>query len=172
MVFFALSLDDGHSTLEDYVKKSSKRSIDVVAAQTTLRLTATGAAMLLGDLEHALMEAAWTLDYSASARELYDMVFERRAIEYITAVTVLNRLVSEKQLMQRKKVDNLFRYSATVSREAFMQRASRHVVERVLALGADAVSASMVDVLAERDPEKLAELGRMVRRKLRESDSR
>jgi len=154
------------------VKKPSKRPLDAVAAQTTLRLSATGSAMLLGDLEHALMEAAWTLDYSASARELYEMVSERRSIEYITAVTVLNRLVAEKQLMQRKKVESLFRYSTTVSREVFMQRASRHVMERVLALGADAVSASMVDVLAERDPEKLAELGRMVRRKLRESDNR
>ncbi len=159
-------------THKDPVKKSSKRSVDVVTAQTTLRLSATGSAMLLGDLEHALMEAAWTLDYSASARELYEMVSERRSIEYITAVTVLNRLVAEKNLMQRKKVDGLFRYSTTVPRDEFMQRASRHVMERVLALGADAVSASMVDVLAERDPEKLAELGRMVRRKLRESDSR
>ena len=153
------------------MKKTAKRTMDVVTAQTTLRLSASGAAMLLGELEHALLDAAWTLDRAASARELYDIVADHRTIEYITAVTVLNRLVLDKQLMRRKKVENLFRYSAVVSRDEFMRRASRHVVERVLALGADAVASSMVDVLAERDPDKLAELGRMVRRKLRESDN-
>ena len=38
--------------------------------------------------------------------------------------------------------------------------------------GPDAVAASFVDVLAEKNPEKLAELARLIRRKLRESDSK
>lgn len=114
------------------------------------------------------MEAAWAMKRPATARELHARVARKRDIEYITAVTVLNRLVSAKRLMTRQKLDELYHYVPTFARDVFMQRASRQVMERVLGLGADAVAASMVDVLAERDPEKLAELARMVRKKLRD----
>lgn len=143
-----------------------------VPVQETLRLSGRGAGMLLGDLEHALMDAAWALDRPSTAREIHERVVRTRPIELITAITVLNRLVKPKQLMQRKKIDDIFHYQATVTRDVFLQRASRHVVERVLALGADAVTSSFVDVLAERDPAQLEELGRMVRRKLRARESK
>ena len=114
------------------------------------------------------MEAAWAMKRPATARELHARVAKKRDIEYITAVTVLNRLVSAKRLMTRQKLDELYHYAPTFARDEFMQRASRQVMERVLGLGTDAVAASMVDVLAERDPEKLAELARLVRKKLRD----
>ena len=140
--------------------------------QDTLKLASRGAGMLLGDLEHALLEAAWSLGRPATARQLHTRIVKARPIEQITAVTVLNRLASAKRLLRREKIDDVFHYQPTLSREEFMRRASRHVAERVLGLGADAVTASIVDVLAERDPEQLAELGRLVRRKLRERDER
>lgn len=140
--------------------------------QTTLRLSESGAAMLLGDLEHALMAVAWGIGRPATARELHARIVKKRPIEYITAVTVLNRLVATKRLMRRQKIDDLFHYSPTLARTEFLERASRQVVERVLALGADAVATSMVDVLAERDPETLAQLGRLVRKKLRDRDTK
>lgn len=148
-------------------RKSNRRSSSGVPLQDTLRLSASGAAMLLGDLEHALMEAAWALGRPATARDLHTRIAKARGIELITAVTVLNRLVP-KRLMRREKIGDVFHYSPILSREAFMQLASRHVVERVLALGGEAVTASMVDVLAEQDPDLLAELGRLVRQRLRD----
>ena len=124
--------------------------------------------MLLGDLEHALMEAAWDADGPATARELHEQIVREKRIELITSITVLNRLVAAKRLLRRRKIGGIFHYSPAVSRETFLQAASRHVMERVLALGTDAVSASFVDVLAEQNVEQLEELGRLVRRKLRE----
>lgn len=143
-----------------------------IPPQETLRLSAKGAGMLLGDLECVLMEAAWTLNRPATARELHARIVKARPIENITVVTVLNRLVASKKLMTRLKLDDVFHYSPAQSRGVFLQRASRRVMERVLALGTDAVSASIVDVLAERDPEKLAALGRLVRRKLRDQEGK
>lgn len=143
-----------------------------VHRQDTLRLSSTGAGMLLGDLEHRLMEAVWKLDRPATAREIHESLRRGRDIELITAVTVLNRLVKPKGLLKRKKMSDVFHYTSTIARDAFMQDASRHVMERVLALGADAVTASFVDVLAERDPGQLAELGRLVRKKLREAEDK
>jgi predicted transcriptional regulator len=151
--------------------RKPRSSKNTIAMQDTLKLSSSGAAMLLGELEHVLLEAAWSLGRPATARELHARIVKTRPIEQITAVTVLNRLAA-KRLLQREKVNDIFHYRPTLSREEFMQRASRHVAERVLGLGADAVTASIVDVLAERDPEQLAELGRLVRRKLRERDDR
>jgi len=140
----------------------------MVPRPETLRLSGLGAGMLLGELEHALMEASWLLDRPATAREIHVRVARTRPIELITAITVLNRLVKPKKLLERAKINDVFHYQSTLSRDAFLLRASRHVAERVLALGTEAVTSSIVDVLAERDPEQLAELGRLVRKKLRE----
>lgn len=117
------------------------------------------------------MEAAWWIGKPAASRVLHAAISKAHPVEQITAVTVLNRLVA-KGLLQREKIDDVFHYSPTLSQDSFMQQASRHVVERVLALGTEAVSASLVDVLSERDPDQLAELGRLIRRKLRERDDR
>ena len=145
----------------------NKRRPAGVRLQDTVRLTAAGAGMLLGDLEHRILEAAWSLARPVSARELHDKVAKTHDVVYITSVTVANRLV-EKGILHREKRDEIYHYSATLTREEFSARASRHVVQRIVGLGSTAVSASLVDVLAERDPEQLAELGRLVRKKLKE----
>lgn len=144
-----------------------KRRAAGVRLQDTVRLTAAGAGMLLGDLEHRILEAAWSLGRPVSARELHNRVAKTHDVVYITSVTVANRLVT-KGILHREKRDDIYHYVATMTRDEFSTRASRHVVQRIVGLGLTAVSASLVDVLAERDPEQLAELGRLVRRKLRE----
>lgn len=149
---------------------TKSRGKKTLSTQDTLRLSERGVGMLLGDLEQALLEAAWSFGRPATARELHAKIAKSRGVEQITAVTVLNRLVSGKELMIREKIEHVYHYSPTLTRDEFLQAATRRVAERVLSLGADAVSASIVDVLAERDPEQLAELGRLVRRKLRERD--
>jgi predicted transcriptional regulator len=90
-------------------------------------------------------------------------------VSALTVITVLNKLV-QKEVLARAKSDDLFHYWARMSEPEFMAHASRRVVEGILSLGPDAVAASFVDVLAEQDPDKLAELGRLIRRKLREGD--
>ena len=110
--------------------------------QDTLRLSASGTAMLLGDLEHSLMETVWAFGRPANAREIHARIVKARGIALITVVTVLNRLVKSKHLLRREKIDELFHFSLTVSRQEFMQRSSRHGVKRVLALGSEAVTAS------------------------------
>lgn len=133
-----------------------------------MRLNASGAGMLLGDLEYRVLAAAWSTKRAATARQLFDRVAKSHSVVYITCVTVANRLV-EKGLLTRAKQNDVYHYAATLSREEFTQRASRHVVQRLVGLGSAAVAASLVDVLSERDPAQLAELGRLVENKLRES---
>lgn len=137
--------------------------------QDTVRLSADGLAKVLGDLEARVMQAAWKLGKPAPARSVYEVVIEEHDVALLTVITVLNKLVA-KGLLTRAKRDDLLHYSARLSEEEFRTIASRKVVGGILSLGAEAVAASLVDLLAEKDPEQLAELGRLVRRKLREQE--
>lgn len=150
-------------------RKRSGPPNDSLRLQETVRLSAAGAGMLLGDLEHRVLQAAWILKRPSTARQLHDRVARAHDVVYITSVTVANRLV-DKGILRRAKVGDVFHYTATLTRAEFAARASRHVVQRIIGLGSAAVAASLVDVLAERDPEQLAELGRLVRRKLSEAE--
>ncbi len=136
----------------------------------TVRLGADGLAKVLGDLETRVMRAVWTLQRPVPARAVHEVVARRHDVALLTVVTVLNKLV-DKGLLRRAKIDDLLHYEARLTEDALMAHASRRVVEGILSLGPDAVTASFVDVLAEREPEQLEELARLVRRKLRERDT-
>ena len=137
--------------------------------QDTVRLSADGLAKVLGDLEARVMRAVWDIDAPAPARHVHDRVTRHHDVALLTVITVLNKLV-EKGLLARAKRDDLLHFEARWSEEEFMSHASRRVVEGMLSFGPDVMAASFVDVLAERDPEQLAELGRLIRRRLREKE--
>jgi len=117
------------------------------------------------------MRAVWDLDKPASARVVHARVVRHHDVALLTVITVLNKLV-EKGLLTRSKRDDLLHYAARWPEEEFMAHASRRVVEGVLSFEPDVMATSFVDVLAERDPEKLAELGRLIRRRLREQEKK
>lgn len=135
--------------------------------QDTVRLSADGFAKVLGDLEARVMHAIWKIGAPASAREAHEVVKRGHKVELLTVITVLNKLVA-KGLLTRAKREELFHYEARFTEGELMAHASRRVVEGILSLAPDAVAASLVDVLAERDPDKLAELARLIRKRLRE----
>jgi predicted transcriptional regulator len=134
--------------------------------QDTIRLSADGLAKVLGDLEARVMQAVWLADAPASARSIHEQVISEHPVALLTVITVLNKLVT-KRLLRRRKIDDLLHYDALLTEEELMAHASRRIMEGVLSLAPEAVTASLVDVLAERDPEQLAELGRLIRRRLR-----
>ncbi len=150
-------------------RSAVKHDDDTPRLQDTLRLSAAGSGMMLGDLEHRVLQAVWSVKRPITARGIHERVARTHDVVYITCVTVANRLV-DKKLLRRDKKDDLFHYAATMSREEFAAYASRYVVQRIVGLGPAAVASSLVDVLAEAAPEQLAELGRLVRRKLRDLD--
>lgn len=137
--------------------------------QDTVRLSATGVAKVLGDLEARVLEAVWTLEEPAPARTVHGVVVKNHPVALLTVITVLNKLVA-KGILAREKLDDLLHYRARMSREAFTAHVSRRVVEGILSFSPDAVAASLVDVLAERDPAQLAELGRLIGRRLRQPE--
>lgn len=163
MLHSNLGVDLAKPSSRDNSNQQSKR----VAAPDMLRLSERGLPMLLGDLQARVLRAVWKLGRPASAREIHEKVVKQHQVELLTVITVLNKLVT-KGVLVRAKHDDVFHYAARHLEEEFMASASRRVVEGVLSLGHRAVAASLVDVLAERDPEQLAELGRLIRRRLSE----
>ena len=137
--------------------------------QDTVRLSASGLAKVLGDLEARVMRAVWELGRPVPARTVHEHVGREHSVAIHTVITVLNKLV-EKGLLRREKRDELLHYEPTLSEDAFRLHASRQVVEGILSLAPTAVAASFVDVLAERDPQQLAELARLIERRLRDRE--
>lgn len=137
--------------------------------QDTLRLSADGFAKVLGDLEARVMRTVWAMPQPGTARDVHERVFREHEVALATVTTVLNKLC-DKGLLRRDKQKGLLHYRATLDEEDLRARVSRRIVEGVLSLGPDAVTASFVDVLA-RDPERLARLGRLIAERLREQDT-
>lgn len=131
-----------------------------------MRLSAEGLAKVMGDLEARVLQTVWAFGEPVPARAVYERVIETHPVAPLTVITVLNKLVTKRFLARRPK-DGLLHYRAVMAEEEFRALASRRVVEGILSFEPDAVAASLVDVLAEQDPERLAELGRLVRRRLR-----
>jgi predicted transcriptional regulator len=131
-----------------------------------VRLSANGLAKVLGDLEARVMTAVWNLAEPSPARAVHDVVARTHPVAPLTVITVLNKLVT-KRLLVRKTQEGLLHYAAVMSQDEFMAHASRRVVEGILSFGPQAVAASLVDVLAEQDPEQLEDLARLIRRRLK-----
>lgn len=146
-------------------KRGTPRSTDP-KLQDTVRLSADGLAKVLGDLEARVMTAVWSLEEPSPARAVHTVVSRTHVVAPLTVITVLNKLVA-KRLLVRKTQDGLLHYAAVMSQHDFMAHASRRVVEGILSFGPQAVAASLVDVLAEQDPEQLADLARLIRRRLK-----
>jgi predicted transcriptional regulator len=149
------------------VESSSRSPASELRLQDRLRLSAEGVAKVLGDLEAKVMHVVWALDAPASARAVHERVVEDHTVAIHTVITVLNKLVT-KGLLCRKKLDDVFHYSACFSEAEFRQEMSRRAVEGLLSLGSQAVAASFVDVLAERDPAQLAVLIRLIQERMEE----
>lgn len=137
--------------------------------QDTVRLSADGLAKVLGDLEARVMRTAWEIGRPAPAREVHEHVVREHGVTIHTVITVLNKLVA-KGLLHREKKDDLLHYRPLLAEEEFLAQASRRVVNGILSLGREAVTASFVDVLAENDPRQLEELSRLVQKRIRDRD--
>lgn len=132
-----------------------------------MRLDADGLAKVLGDLEARIMRAAWDLGCPSPARQVHERVAEQHDVQLLTVVTVLNKLV-DKGMLRRDKKHDVFHYATRLSEDEFLTCVSRRMVEGVLSFSPGGISASLVDVLAERDPAQLADLARLIQRRLRQ----
>jgi predicted transcriptional regulator len=158
-----------HSVKAAMPQRSYPTRPDAPHLQDTVRLSATGLAKILGDLETRVLQAVWEIGEPAPARAVHERVAREHEVALLTVVTVLNKLV-KKGMLRRGKQQGILHYEACWSEEEFRAIAARRVVDGILSFGPTAIAASFVDALAEQDPDQLRELERLVRERLHGSD--
>ena len=118
-----------------------------------------GLDQVLGTLERGVMEAVWALQRPATVSEVQGRMKADR--DYHTVTTVMVRLC-KKGLLHRDKVEGVWHYSASLTREEFTTRVARDLLQGVLDIAPSAAVASFVDLLDSRDSESLTMLEKMI----------
>jgi len=97
-----------------------------------------------------------------------------RPLAYTTVMTTLDRLY-KKGMLDRRKADRAFLYSASFSRQEWEQRRAGEVLAGFLAGPApsgELLISCLVDAVGEHDHTLLEELERKIKEKRRELDQR
>lgn len=124
----------------------------------TFKLDQRGLARVFGELEARIMDVVWELGEPTVAD-----VCERLGSDYHykTVLTVMNRLV-DKRVLTRRRIGRAYSYIPVESREAFLARVSRNVVEGLLQDFGHLAIAQFVSVVDRIDPERLRELQALI----------
>jgi predicted transcriptional regulator len=130
-------------------------------AGRTVRPTRDGLGKVLGELEAEVMEIVWTSPDSVTARDIETRVGDRRDVQYITLVTVLNNL-ARKGVLSREKAGKAYKFRPVLTRDAFLQKITREVMAGIMGLGPELAVNSFVDLLQDEAPEELSRLKRLL----------
>ncbi len=125
----------------------------------SFKLDQRGLARVFGELEAQIMEAVWALG-EPTVQDVVDHL--GGDYNYKTIMTVMNRLV-DKRVLGRRRESRAFLYTARESRDEFLRRVSRRVVEGLLQDFGDVALAQFVGAVDEVDPRQLEALERMIR---------
>ncbi len=129
------------------------------------RFTNAGLSKVLGELESQVMDVVWK-GGEIKGREVYEEIKKTRDIALTTVLTVLERL-TEKGLVEKVKESATYTFKPTCTKDEFAGSVSRQVLRGVMELWSGSAVASFVDILAEKDPDELERLSRLVDERLR-----
>lgn len=128
------------------------------AAVHAFKLDQRGLARVFGELEARIMEAIWELG-EPTVQDVCDRLGEN--YHYKTVMTVMNRLV-DKRVLTRHRLSRAYRYAPRESREDFLRRVSRNVVEGLIQDFGEVAIAQFLDAVDAIEPAQLVELERMI----------
>jgi predicted transcriptional regulator len=124
----------------------------------------------LGHLELQVMEILWQ-----RACNVHDVIARLdRALAYTTVMTTLDRLY-KKGLLDRRKSERAFVYSARLSREAWERRQTGEFMDAFLGRAnrsGDLLISCLVEAVSERDRALLDELEKKIKSKRKELNRR
>ncbi|MBV8819707.1 MAG: BlaI/MecI/CopY family transcriptional regulator [Acidobacteriaceae bacterium] len=115
----------------------------------------------LGPLENEMMQVVWNRGESNVHEVMHEL---SKPLAYTTVMTTLDRLY-KKGLLDRRKSERAFFYSAALTRSAWEQRRAG---EFLSTLSPDRLVSCLVDAVEERDEALLRELEKKVRLRRKE----
>jgi len=138
---------------------------------TNSAINQTGHRLLLGPLEIQVMDVLWVTS-ECSVRDVVEKLDRRLA--YTTVMTTLDRLF-KKGLLDRRKAERAFVYSARVSNQEWERQRAGDLVAGLLAgsqPSREMLLSSLVDAVGQHDVLLLERLEEKVRRKRKELSKR
>jgi len=122
------------------------------------------AEVMLGPLEHQVMEVVWTTG-ECSVRDVVEQL--DRKLAYTTVMTTLDRLF-KKGLLERRKSQRAFLYTASLSHLEWERQRAGNLVSGLLASSKptrELLLSSLVEVVGQHDAALLDELEVKIRSK-------
>lgn len=118
----------------------------------------------LGPLQQRVLEYVWAHP-GATARDCLEELNAEgaRQYAYTTIKTVLDSLCKRK-LVSRRRSKTAYHFTARQSQSGLLTQSLRELLAR-FSLGAQPVASSLVEVLAEEDPEQLAALAKELKQR-------
>lgn len=132
----------------------------------TFKLDRRGLARVFGELEAQIMDVVWKLG-EPTVGDVCDHL--DAGCNYKTVMTVMNRLV-DKGILSRRRVGRAYSYVPCESREAFLSRVSRNVMEGLLEDFGDVAIAQFITAVDRVDPTQLAELQALIAARMNGED--
>lgn len=124
---------------------------------------AVGLAKALGELETEVMELTWQLG-RATVRDVHQRLQRKRPLAYTTVMTTMTRL-AQKGLLEREQESNYCVYRPALTRDEFMDRVARTVLDGLLEEFARPVFSHLVERMGAEDEARLRELEEIIRRR-------
>ena len=125
-----------------------------------------GLKKFLGELEEKILNVLWE-GKKLTGREVFEKVSKEKKVAYTTVLTVLQRMV-KKGLVDKKKKDEIYLYSATLDKEEFTKYIYERVLKGVLDFSESATIAFLIDILSDYDPKTLEQLSSIIEKKKKE----
>ena len=114
------------------------------------------------EVELELLRALWEKD-SATVRELYEVVSQRRSLGY-TSVLKMLQIMTEKGLVERTEMGKAHVYRATASQEETQNQLLRDLSERLFS-GSAAQLAMHALSMQQASEEELQEIRKIIKQK-------
>jgi BlaI family transcriptional regulator, penicillinase repressor len=114
----------------------------------------------LGPLEARVMEVVWSRD-SVTVRDVYTVLAREKDIAYTTVMTVLGNL-NKKGLVQRTQDGQAYVYTATQTKQEFVQSRVAELVDTLLDRFSEPALTHFIQRMGQADAARLKELERIV----------
>lgn len=127
----------------------------------------------LGPLEARVMEVVWARGKPVTVRDVYEILRRENDMAYTTVMTILSNL-HKKGLVKRTLDGQAHVYTAEQTKAEFVQTKVATLVDTLLDRFSEPALAHLIERLSHSDPERLAELERIVaeRRRAAAKDSK
>jgi predicted transcriptional regulator len=126
-----------------------------------------GLDQVLGKLEKPIMEALW-LRGESSVRDILEELNNSQGQTYSTLITVMNRL-SDKGLLEKKKVGKTFFYKLTYTKAELLDIASKKVIQGISELSLQATILNFVDYVSTKDSKHLDQLSELIKNRKKQN---